>query len=108
MEILTHTISTILLLGGVAFLLISGVGVLRFPDLFTRMHASGILDTLGSGLILGGLMFLSDSIIVTVKLILVLILSFFTSPVSTHALARAALTTGVHPKEIQSQGKDDR
>ena len=67
MEIFTHTIGTILLLVGAAFLLIGGIGVLRFPDLFTRMHASGILDTLGVSLILGGLMFLSDSFIVTIK-----------------------------------------
>ncbi len=103
MEIFLHILSTFLLLGGIALILISGLGVLRLPDLFTRMHASGILDTLGAGLILCGLMCLSDSLIVTIKLGLILIISLFTSPVTTHALAKAALTTGVYPKDIPLQ-----
>ena len=84
-------------LGSLA-ILISAIGVLRLPDMFTRLHAAGISDTLGAGLILVGLMLYSGFNMVTVKLIMILGLFFFTSPVATHALSRAAMTDGETPK----------
>ncbi len=89
--------SWVLLLAGVFFSLAGGVGILRLPDLFTRMHAAGITDTMGAGLILIGLAVQAGFTLVTVKLLLILILLFFTSPTSTHALAKAALHGGVKP-----------
>ena len=55
MTLLVDIASWILLLGGGFFLLVGGIGVLRLPDIFTRMHAAGITDTLGAGLVLLGL-----------------------------------------------------
>ena len=85
-----------LVLGG-SFVLIGGIGVVRFPDLFTRMHAASLTDTLGAGLILTGLMFQAGFAIPLAKLVLILLLILFTSPASTHALAKAALHSGVRP-----------
>ncbi len=56
MAVLIDLLSWLILLGGVAFALIGSVGLLRMPDFYTRLHAAGITDTLGAGLILLGLM----------------------------------------------------
>ncbi len=100
-------VSWALLMGGSFFALVGGIGVLRLPDVFTRMHASGITDTLGAGLILAGLMVQAGFTMVTVKLILVLLFLWFTSPVSTHALARSALHGGVQPILHEDRRGDD-
>ncbi len=78
------------LIGG--FLLLSGaVGLLRFPDFYTRMHAAGVTDTLGAGMILFGMMFQFDGDwLVLFKLLLILTFIWTTSPASSHALAKAA------------------
>ena len=82
-------LSWVFLLGGSFFTLVGAIGVIRLPDLFTRLHAAGLTDTMGAGLILTGLMFQSGGFLITVKLILVLGFLWFSSPVSTYALARA-------------------
>lgn len=90
--------SWMLLLIGGAFCVIGAVGLLRMPDFFTRMHAASIVDTLGAAFILLGLMLQAGPTLVTVKLVAIGVLLFFTSPVATHALARAALARGVEPE----------
>ena len=67
------------------------------PDLYTRMHAASVTDTLGVGLVLLGLMFQAGLTLVKAKLMIVGLLIFFTSPASSHALARAAFLRGVEP-----------
>lgn len=99
-------LSWILLLGGCAFMMIGGLGVLRFPDIYTRLHAASLTDTAGAGLILLGLMLQGGWSLVTVKLALILAFLFFTSPTSTHALARTALASGHEPKLAAGRGKD--
>ncbi len=105
--LLTEFLGGGFLVAGAAFLLVGGIGLLRLPDLFTRMHAAGITDTLGAGLILVGLMFEAGPTLVSVKLFLSLVFLFFTSPTSTHALARAALSTGVKPRLADPRSPDD-
>lgn len=87
-----------LVIGG--FLCVSGaVGVFRFPDFFTRMHAASVTDTLGGGLIIIGLLLQSEfDWLVIAKLLFILIFIFLTSPTSSHALAKAALHAGLRPK----------
>ena len=81
-----------------AFSLITGaVGVLRLPDVYTRMHAASITDTLGAGSIILGLMLQAGPTLVAAKLLLILVFIFFTSPASSFALAHAALSSGVKP-----------
>ncbi|WP_438958453.1 monovalent cation/H(+) antiporter subunit G [Porticoccus sp.] len=81
-----------------AFLLISGaVGVLRFPDFFTRMHAAGVTETLATTLILLGLMLLAGWSILSFKLLLILLFILITSPVASHALTKAALHGNLQP-----------
>ena len=96
-DLVRDVISALLLAGGSAFLLIGAVGVLRFPDFYTRLHPAGLTDTAGAGLVLAGLMVESGFNLVTAKLVLVLALVVFTSPVSCHATSRAALASGLKP-----------
>jgi multicomponent Na+:H+ antiporter subunit G len=97
MQATLDILSWVCLLGGSFFAVVGGIGVIRMPDLFTRLHAAGITDTMGAGLILTGLMFQGGLSLVTVKLLLVLGFLWFSSPVSTYALARAALASGHEP-----------
>jgi len=90
-------LSWALILIGSMGVVTGGIGVLRLPDVYTRMHAAGITDTLGAGAILSGLMIQGGLTLVTVKLILILLFLYFTSPTSSFALAHAALTSGVDP-----------
>ena len=90
-------LSAVLVIAGGFFLVVGGLGLVRLPDLFTRLHAAGVGDTLGVGLFVLGFMFLVDFGSVTVKLLLVLLFVLLTGPVATHALAKAALHGGLRP-----------
>jgi multicomponent Na+:H+ antiporter subunit G len=88
--------------------MVGGIGLVRMPDLFTRMHAASVTETLGAGLILLGLMLQAGLTLVTVKLIMIGLLIFFASPTSSHALARAALLGGVKPKLAEVEEKSSK
>ena len=96
-ETIADLLSWACFLAGGFFAITGGIGVLRFPDVFTRLHASGMTDTMGAGLILTGLMLQVSPSLVTVKLLLILLFLWMTSPVATHAVAHAALKGGVEP-----------
>jgi multicomponent Na+:H+ antiporter subunit G len=97
MEMLLNGLSWALLMGGCFFIVTGGIGLLRLPDVYSRMHASGITDTLGAGLFLGGLMIQGGLSLVTAKLALILVFILFTSPTATYALANALYGGGVRP-----------
>lgn len=106
MDALLDLASWVAILVGGAFIVIGAVGVLRMPDFFTRQHAAGLTDTLGAGLLLAGLMIQGGLSLVTVKLVLIGLFLGLTSPTSSHALAQAALSTGVKPL-LKRDGADD-
>jgi multicomponent Na+:H+ antiporter subunit G len=81
----------ILLSLGVLFLLLGAIGILRFPDCYTRMHAAGKCDTLGSLLIVSGLAFYHGVSLESAKIVFIAVFIMLTSPTATHAIARAAL-----------------
>lgn len=85
------------LLAGAIFSLIGAWGLLRMPDFYTRVHAASVLETLGAGFILLGLMLLAGFTLVAAKLLMIALLIFFASPTASHALARAAMLRGVRP-----------
>ena len=100
----------LLVMGG-AFGIIGGIGVVRLPDFFTRLHAVGVTDTMAAYSILGGLMVQGGLTLVTVKLALIAFFLFFTNPVATHALANIAFHDGLRPWTLdhgrQSAGDTD-
>lgn len=73
------------------------LGLFRFPDCYTRMHAAGMSDTLGVGLTGLGLILLSPDWILRAKLIIILFLFWIISPTMTHLVAKAGLIHGVKP-----------
>ena len=97
MNLVLDILSWICLLGGAAFLLIGAIGVLRFPDFYTRLHAVSVIDTMGTGLVLLGLMLQGGLSLVTVKLMLIFYFMIFTGPTAVHALAEAALQGKLKP-----------
>lgn len=107
MEVFLNTVSWVLLVAGGFFIIVGGIGLLRMPDLFTRMHAAGIADTMGTGLILVGLLFQSDDWVVMVKLLLILYFIIFANPTSTHAVARSALDNDIRP-HLPEENADHR
>ncbi len=94
---LNEWISWLFITVGSFFAIVGAIGIVRLPDIFSRMHGVGIVDTLGIMLILCGLMFQAEEWIVVVKLGMILVFIFFTSPTTTFALARAAIYGGVTP-----------
>ncbi len=83
--------------GGIACI-VGAAGLIRMPDLYTRMHAASVIDSFGVPLILFGLMVQSESALVVAKLLFLLLLLFFTNPVATHALGSAALHRKLAPR----------
>ena len=91
MSIITEIVSGIFLVIGAVAMLVGGIGILRLPDLFTRLHAVGIIDTLGVAAILIGLAFMAGWGLVLIKLIIIFALLMLLNPSASHALARAAV-----------------
>lgn len=90
-------LSWIFLIGG-GFLGITGaVGLFRFPDFFTRLHAASVTDTLCAGFIVLGLLLQATSAMMVFKLVLILLILTYTSPTAAHALAKSALHGGLVP-----------
>ena len=106
MEQALTVLTWVLLLSGVFFLVTGALGMVRLPDVFTRMHAAGMADTMGAGLILVGLCLYSGANLVTLRLVLVLAFLWFTSPIATHALAKAALSGGAEPYTLARSDAD--
>lgn len=95
---IVNLLSWILLIGGGLLVIISAIGLLRLPDVFTRFHATGIADTLGASLIIFGLLLQTEPSIASVKLIMILLFLLFTGPTAIHAIAKAAIKGGFEPK----------
>ncbi|MDF2368384.1 monovalent cation/H(+) antiporter subunit G [Sneathiella sp.] len=98
MDLILDIATWVLLLAGSILLIITGFGLLRLPDLYTRIHAGGMADTLATFLIFVGLSLQSGLSLVSVKLLLVIVFIFFTSPTASYALAQAGFVAGLKPK----------
>ena len=97
METMITVLSWVFLASGAFFSLLGGIGLIRMPDFYTRMHAASVTETLGAGLVLLGLMLHAGLTLVTVKLAFIGLFIFLASPTASHALAKAALMSGLKP-----------
>ncbi|NWF91550.1 MAG: monovalent cation/H(+) antiporter subunit G [Syntrophaceae bacterium] len=100
--LIVHVAVTVLLGIGAFFLLVGSIGLLRFPDFYTRLHATGKCDTLGGGLIILGAMIYHlfqypETLLVSAKLAFLIFFVFIANPTATHAIMKAAYKTGVKP-----------
>ena len=97
MNLAIDAASWVCLVCGGFFCIVGGIGLLRMPDFYTRMHAASVIETLGAGLLLFGLILQAGFTLIAAKLIVLGLLIFFTSPAATHAMARAAMARGLAP-----------
>ena len=105
MELLLDIASWFLLISGGAFVFIGGVGALRMPDFYTRMHAASLTDTLGTILVLTGIILQAGLTLATVKLAAIMVFLLLTSPTAAYALANAARLSGLAPERELSDEK---
>ncbi|GGB28778.1 Na+/H+ antiporter subunit G [Virgibacillus dakarensis] len=98
-NIILNIIIVFLLLSGTFFMLSGSIGVIRFPDVYTRLHAATKASTLGiAGILIGAFIFLYVShSLVSGKLLLAIVFTLITAPVSGHMISRAAHHNGVKP-----------
>ena len=96
-QMLVSILSGFLIAIGVVALLIGSLGLLRLPDVYCRIHAVGMIDTAGASFIILGMIIHEGVTLVTVKLVLIGVFLFFTSPIATHAVAQVAYKSGVVP-----------
>ena len=97
-DIALDVLSWILLTLGGACVLIGGIGGLRLPNFYTRIHASSLTDTMATILIFLGMMLQSGFSLVTMKLFAIMLFLLLTGPTATYALANAALLSGLKPE----------
>ena len=95
MVVFLSVVSWVCLVAGGFFCIVGAIGLLRFPDFYTRAHAASVTDTLGAGLILIGLMFQVELGIVTVKLVFILVFMLLINPGAAHGMMKAAYAQGV-------------
>jgi multicomponent Na+:H+ antiporter subunit G len=95
---MTDLLSWLLLLTGSGFVLTGGIGLLRMPTLYARLHAASLTDTLGTLLILLGIIVQAGFTLAAIKLIAIALFLLLTGPTASYALANAALLSGAVPK----------
>jgi len=98
-------LSWVALLAGSFFYVVGAIGLNRMPDIFTRMHAVSVSETLGVGLLILGMMLQAGLTLITVKLGIILVVMLWTGAVASHALARAALHDGERPMLADAKGR---
>lgn len=103
-DLVVEALSWLFIVSGSFFAVIGAIGILRFPDFWSRLHAASISDSAGVILLLLGMAMQAGLTLVTVKLFIILIFLFITGPTSTHAVANAALVSGLKPKSAVADG----
>ncbi len=107
LDLIRDILSWALFLIGGAGVIAGAIGIVRFPDFYTRLHAAGITDTAGAELMLLAMILQAPTWLVVAKLLFVGFFLFMTSPVSTHAIAHAAWIVGLRPMlgpELKREG----
>jgi len=98
---LQEVVAAIVLATGVFFLFVAAIGFVRLPDVFSRLHVTGVIDTLGAPLVLLGTAIYLGPQLAAARLVLGLVFIAITSPLLGHLLARAALEAGYQPGRIE-------
>jgi len=101
LETLLDVLSWLLLSVGGLFVFVGGLGALRMPDLYTRMHAASVTDSIAPILIIGGIMLQAGLSLASIKLAAILLFLLLTGPTASNALASAALLAGKNPDQAR-------
>ena len=105
LETFQINIAYFFLIIGSLFLLVGAIGLIRMPDVFTRMHAVSVMESTGATLIIFGLIIYSGFSAISIKLIIILLAIIYISSVATHALARACIHDDIKPLKVVGRGK---
>ena len=105
---IVEVVSWLSIFGGALLGIAGGIGIHRFPDFYSRLHAVGITDTLCAALFLFGLGLQAGLSLASFKLFLIFVFLFFSSPTASHALANAAQHGGLKPTLDNGQGEAHR
>ncbi len=103
---LQDLLAAVLVVAGLLWLGIGGLGILRFPDFYSRLHPAGKADTFGATLVLLGLVVHQGLSLLSVKLLLVEAFILLANPAASHVLGRAAHRSGLVP--WTASGKEGR
>ena len=106
MSLVLDAASFVLFVTGGAFIFTGGLGVLRMPDVYTRMHPAGITDTMGTILVLAGCLLQAELGLATVKRAALLVFLLLSTPTAAYALANAARLAGVVPLRTAPDKED--
>lgn len=105
-------LSAVLIITGLFFYTGGSIGILRFPDFYSRLHPAGKLDTLGLLLTMSGMAlfvvrdFSIANILVALKIFLIVVFVFITSPTATHAIVDAGVRAGLMPWTLSGKGDE--
>ena len=105
---LIEIISWVLLVTGAACVLIGGIGVLRMPDFYTRVHAASLTDTMAALALFTGMILQSGFTLASIKLFAILLFLLLTGPTATYALVNAALMSGQKPHADDTESTEKR
>lgn len=94
---IADALSWAFLIGGGAFVFAGGLGALRMPDFYTRLHAASLTDSMGTILIIVGIVLQAGLSLAGIKLLAILLFLMLTSPTAAYALANAAHFAGLKP-----------
>ncbi len=106
LETVLDILSWILMSLGGIFVFAGGLGALRMPDLYTRMHAASVTDSIGPILIISGIILQAGLTLATVKLLAILFFLLITGPTASNALASAALLAGKNPNQAKPMDEE--
>lgn len=106
-QLFVEILSWALISAGSFFVIVGAIGVYRFPDFWTRLHAASVAESAGLILLLTGMMVQAGWGLIAVKLLIIGVFLFITGPTSTHAVANAALVSGLRPKNFDDDPTDD-
>ena len=101
LDTLLQILSWALILSGSFFVVVGAIGTLRFPDFWARLHAASVTESGGVILLLTGMCIQAGFTLITIKLMIIGLFLFITGPTSTHAVANAALVSGLRPKSLE-------
>jgi len=109
-----NIVATILLIVGLFFFTGGSIGILRFPDFYSRLHPAGKCDTMGLLFTLGAMALYSlhdfslHAVLTALKILMIVVFIFITSPTATHAIVDAGVRAGLSPWSKSPQTDEDQ
>lgn len=97
LSFITQILIGIFLFLGCFLVVVASIGIVRFPDFYSRLHPAGKTDSMGQALVFVSLMIYEGFTMATLKMVIIILFIFIANPTATHALANAAHAGGVKP-----------